>query len=124
MGGIVIKGQGADRELAFEPAKPLTDADKRLIPNTEPTNFGVCNTMGAFRLVKTSDDSITLTPLPNEPPFSVSITTPFFMTGDFEIISHDSDGVELAKENVSAINGSLDVLLDSSKVFSYEVKRR
>ena len=46
------------------------------------------------------------------------------MTGDFEIISHDSDGVELAKENVSAINGSLDVLLDSSKVFSYEVKRR
>ncbi len=124
LGGIVIKGQGADRELAFEPAKPLTDADKRLIPNTEPTNFGVCNTMGAFRLVKTSDDSITLTPLPNEPPFSVSITTPFFMTGDFEIISHDSDGVELAKENVSAINGSLDVLLDSSKVFSYEVKRR
>ena len=124
LGGVVIKGQGANRELTFISPTPLYGADERLIPNDKPTNFGVCNTIGAFRLEKASKDSVILTPLPNEPPFSVSLTTPIFSTGEYEVVSFDAEGTELARTRVSAENNVLNVALDASKAFSYQVTKR
>ena len=121
LGGVVVKGQGASRELSFEQPAPLMGADERLIPNCKPTSFGVCDTIGAFRLEKDSELSVILTPLPDEPPFSVSLTTPFFTRGEFEIVSLDSEGKEIAREKASAENNSLSVALDAAKVFSYKV---
>ena len=124
LGGVVITGQGANRKVTYEPPKPLNGIDERLIPNSKPTDFGICNTIGAFRFEKTSDVSAVLTPLPNEPSFVASLSVPFFSSGEFEIVSRDAEGLELSREILSAKNGVLEVTLDSSKAFSYELNRR
>ena len=124
LGGVKIEGAGADRTLSFVPCPSLLGADERLVPNAQPTNFGVCNTIGAFRFEQKTDESVVLTPLPSEPAFSVALTTSFFSEGNFDVIEFDVNGQELARKTLPASNGSLTLTLDASKAFSYKVIKR
>lgn len=121
LGMIAIEGNGKDRTLSFEPAPKQHDADMRLVPNYEPTNFGFCKTNGGYRLEQKTNASVVLTPLPNEPAFEVELTTPFFTSGKFAVIERDRQGTELARYEIIAENGATKLTLDSSKVFSCEL---
>lgn len=124
LGGVKVEGKGSDRKLTFTPTPSLFGVDERLVPNVKPTNFGVCRSLGAFKLEKKSDSSFVLTPLPEEPAFEVCLSTSFFSNGSFDVVSKDIDGVELANESASAKDGVLTLTLDASKAFSYEVTKR
>ncbi|MGI6401103.1 MAG: DUF5696 domain-containing protein [Thermoguttaceae bacterium] len=124
LGGIHIEGAGANRKLTFTPAPSLLGVDERLVPNKKSTNFGVCDTTGAFRFEKKSDSTVTLTPLPNEPAFSVKLATPFFASGKFDVVARDAEGKALAQGMATATNNSLTLILDSGKAFTYEITKQ
>ena len=124
LGAIIIEGRGKNRKLTFEQTPDLRGIDLRLAPNKEETDFGVCETAGAFRCETKSEKSRIITPLPAEPSFTVSLKTPFFQSGSFEIIERNSEGDVTGHSASIAKNNRLTIQLDSSKVFSYEIIKR
>ena len=104
-----------------------SDVDRRLVANRKPTDFGVCETLGAFRLetLQGSEQAAVITPLPEEPPFTVVLKTFAFKDdGVFDVIERDRSGKELNRSSVNAENGTVTVDVDSAKAFSYKLIRR
>ena len=124
LGSIIVEGSGKDRKLTFEPTPELYGVDLRLVPNFEPTDFGICETKGGFRLERQSNASVVVTPLPDEPAFDVELKTAFFASGSFDVVERDRQGSELNRYIISSKNNALKLSLDSSKVFSYEVVKK
>ncbi len=124
LGSIVIEKDGNDRKLSFIPAPDLHDLDLRLAPNNTASHFGVCSTLGAFRLIRKSENTVELTPLPEEPVFTAFLQTDFFKQGAFVLIGKDREGKEVSRENLKAENASLKVTIDSAKAFSYEIVKQ
>ncbi|MBR4103320.1 MAG: hypothetical protein IKK39_04550 [Thermoguttaceae bacterium] len=124
LGMIVVEGQGDARSVAFEPTGAPDLIDLRLIPNDKPSNFGVCQTLGAFRLEQISDSTARLTPLPNEPKFDVRLTTPFFAAVTFDVVLRDRNGDEIGRYEAQSVDGGLALTVDSSEAFALEIVKK
>lgn len=121
LGSIIVEGQGEERKLTFVPAPDLHGIDLRLVSNQKPSQFGVCSTLGAFRLEQKSDNSVTLTPLPEEPAFEVVLQTEFFQHGSFIVIGRDQNGNEVSRTETSSDNSGVSLTIDASQAFSFEI---
>jgi hypothetical protein len=124
LGMIVVEGQGENRRVTFEPTGAPDLIDLRLIPNVKPSNFGVCETLGAFRCEQISASTARLTPLPNEPKFDVRLTTPFFADGAFNVILRDRNGGEIGRYEAKSVDGALVLSVDASQAFALEIVKK
>ena len=124
LGMIVVEGKGDARRVSFEPTGAPDLIDLRLIPNDKASNFGVCETLGAFRFEQISDSVARLTPLPNEPKFDVRLTTPFFAAGTFDVILRDVDGKETRRFEAQSVGGALALTVDASETFALEIVKK
>lgn len=127
LGSVIVDVSDGKRKIIFEPVEMQSDVDLRLVANRKPTDFGVCETLGAFRLetLQDSDQATVVTPLPEEPPFTVVLKTSAFKNGGvFDVIERDRSGKELNRSSVNAENGTVTVDVDSAKAFSYKLIRR
>lgn len=124
LGMIVVEGQGDGRRVSFEPVGAPDLIDLRLIPNDKASDFGVCETVGAFRCEQISDTTARLTPLPNEPKFDVRLTTPFFADGAFNVILRDQNGEEIERYEAQSVDGALVLSIDAAKAFALEIVKK
>lgn len=124
LGAILVEGQGDARRVSFEPTGAPDLFDLRLVPNNNPSDFGVCETLGAFRFEQMSDSTARLTPLPNEPKFDARLTTPFFADGAFDVILRDSKGREIRRYEAKSDAGSLVLSIDAAEAFALEIVKK
>lgn len=124
LGSIIIEGNGKDRKLTFVPTPDLNDIDLRLSPNHNPSNFGVCSTLGAFKLTQKSDKEAEIIPLPEEPIFTTYLQTDFFKEGNFVVTGKNSEGLEVSREILTAKDGCLELTIDANKVFTYNIAKQ
>ncbi len=125
LGSITVEGNGDARKLSFAAAEEPDPINARLVPNSKSTDFGVCETLGAFRFEQVSESVAKLTPLPTEPRFDVRLTTPFFADGTFDVVLRDRAGAELNRFEAKSENGALTATIDAAKAFAFEfVKKR
>ena len=124
LGMIVVEGQGANRRATFEPTGAPDLIDLRLIPNVKASDFGVCETLGAFRCEQISESTARLTPLPNEPKFDVRLTTPFFADGTFDVVLRDRNGDEIGRYEAQSADGALALTVDAAQAFALEIVKK
>ena len=124
IGGVTVEGNAENRKLSFTPVQPLYGADERLIPNTTPTNFGFCYTVGAFRFERKSANLATITPLPNSAPFDVTLARDIINAGDFDVVERDEDGKEISRSQIKVENGVVTLRLDSAHAFAVDIVKR
>ncbi len=124
LGGITVSGRGANRSITFKEAESTNGLDERLVPNTEATNFGVCQTLGAFRFVQISDSVASITPLPDEPSFKATLSGAFFSDEKYDLVAKDENGCELSRTTLTANDGRLEIEIDASSAFEYDVVKR
>lgn len=124
LGGILVEGEGEDRKISFTPCPSLLGADLRLIPNRKSTDFGVCQTIGAFRYEQTAANTVVLTPLPDEPAFEAALATSFFADGEFEVVARDAEGAEVSRQQLRSVDGTTTLTLDAGSAFSYAITKR
>lgn len=73
IGTLVVEGRGSQvTGIRLERNDELDPLWRRLLANQEPTDFGLAVTRGAFRC-QVEPDHLVITPLPNEPPVSVTL---------------------------------------------------
>ena len=118
LGRISIANTG---EITYHPNLPLYGEDSRLLPNLNETNFGEIQTKGGFKLERKSENTYLLIPLPDEPSFTVKLSSPFFKDGKFSLTLKDVSGTMLSTQVVESQQLGLELQIDSAQAFSYEI---
>ena len=108
-------------KITYHPNLPLYGEDSRLLPNLNETNFGEIQTKGGFKLERKSENSYLLIPLPDEPSFTVKLSSPFFKDGKFSLTLKDVSGTMLSTQVVESQQLGLELQIDSAQAFSYEI---
>ena len=99
------------------PASPEVVEPERWNPDREPIDFGFAVTDGAFRVQRT-DAGLSLTPLPDHPAFTATLTLDQLGMAGATVATVSADGEETAFTQ----NGDALTLRCDPSVFSYEVE--
>lgn len=85
LGTLVIEGTGDEiTGVHLEPPATPPELISRLAPNPAPVDFGVAETLGAFRC-EIAEDRLTVTPLPGWPAFEVRLRLGSFLDRTVEV---------------------------------------
>ncbi|MDR0703734.1 MAG: DUF5696 domain-containing protein, partial [Planctomycetaceae bacterium] len=122
VGWLKIERKNPDNSVSNISLEPFEWEDEklseRLLPTTEPVDFGIAKTKGAFRIeIDHNKNTAIVTPLPDEPATKLSLQLPEITKS---VKAFDADGKEL--RNVLFQNNNKTVeFTTQEKEFSYQI---
>jgi hypothetical protein len=125
VGWLKIERKNSDNSVSNISMEPFEWEDEklfeRLLPATDPVNFGIAETKGAFRIeIDFEKKTVTVTPLPDEPVTKLSLKLPDLSTVAQSVKAFDADGKELRNVSFQNEDGAVE-FTTQEKEFSYQI---
>ncbi|MDR1268671.1 MAG: DUF5696 domain-containing protein [Planctomycetaceae bacterium] len=130
VGWLKIERKNSDNSVSNISLEPFEWEDEklfeRLLPATEPIDFGIAKTKGAFRIESDPEKkTVTVTPLPDEPATKLSLkfselTATLQSAKVLSVKAFDADGKELRNVSFQNEDGAVE-FTTQEKEFSYQI---